>query len=260
MRELIHNGIPDAGMPAFNVPEPELSQLVAFVRSRVTSARESMPPGDPEAGQAFFFGQGGCAHCHSMNGRGGVTGPDLSNAGENLTLAEMERSLLNPAARRKPGYEVATVRLRTGAAIRGLLRNESLYDLQLQDFDGRLHLLRRAEVAGIDRETASYMPALTATKTETTGSDRVPGESACLRGQPDRRARLPGALTWDRIAHPQPGDWPTYHGQIDWQPLQPARPDYAAQRKPTRAALDLPDPQRAPPGSDSRGSRTASCT
>lgn len=221
VRELIHNGIPDAGMPAFNVPEPEMSQLVAFVRSRVTSARESMPPGDPEAGEAFFFGQGGCAHCHSMNGRGGVTGPDLSSAGENLTLAELERSLLNPAARRKPGFEVATLRLRTGAAIRGLLRNESPYDLQLQDFDGRLHLLRREEVAGIDRETASYMPALTATKTETQDLIAYLVNPPASAASPYLPGALAGALTWDRIAHPQPGDWPTYHGQITGNRFSP---------------------------------------
>jgi PQQ-dependent dehydrogenase (methanol/ethanol family) len=212
-RSLIHDGIPDAGMPGFNLTEPELSQIVAFVRSRVTPARESMPPGDPDAGQAFFFGTGGCAQCHMMNGRGGVTGPDLSDAGSELTLAEMEQSLLKPAARRKPGFAVATVRLRSGPAMRGFLRNESLYDLQLQGFDGRLYLLRRDEVAGIDREEASYMPALQAGETEL--RDLI----AYLANPPatapaGNSAELPGAIAWDRIAHPQLGDWPTYHGQL----------------------------------------------
>src|SRR5208283_4720354 len=54
LRSLIREGIPDAGMPPFALPEPELSQIVAFVRSRVTPARESVLPGDPEAGAAFF--------------------------------------------------------------------------------------------------------------------------------------------------------------------------------------------------------------
>src|ERR1039457_2083293 len=160
VRSLIHDGIPDAGMPGFTLMEPELSQIIAFVRSRVTPARESMPPGDPDAGQAFFFGVGGCAQCHMMNGRGGAAGPDLSNSGSELTLAELEQSLLKPAARRKPGFRVATVRLRSGPIVRGFLRNESLYDLQVQGFDGRLYLLRRDEVAAIEREAASYMPAL----------------------------------------------------------------------------------------------------
>jgi PQQ-dependent dehydrogenase (methanol/ethanol family) len=213
VRSLIRDGIPDAGMPAFRLPESELSDLVAFVRSRVTPARDSTPPGDPDAGQAFFFGVGGCAQCHMMNGRGGLTGPDLSNAGAELTLAEMEQSLLNPAARRRPGYRVATVHLRTGSAIRGFLRNESLYDLQVQGFDGRLYLLRSDEVTGIDREASSYMPALKSTATDL---QNLLAYLAFPRAEPQARAatELPGAIVWDRIVHPQPGDWPTYHGQL----------------------------------------------
>jgi len=216
VRELIHTGIPDAGMPAFNLPEPDLSQLVAFVRSRVSSARDSMPPGDPEAGRAFFFGAGRCAECHMIDSRGGVNGPDLSNAGAELTLAEMEQSLLHPASRRQHGFQVATVRLRSGGSIRGFLRNESLYDLQVQGFDGRLHLLRREQVSAIDRETASYMPALKASPTDMENLvayltyprvDQPPSERTELAGS------LAG-LTWDRIAHPQTGEWPTYHGQL----------------------------------------------
>jgi len=213
VRSLIHAGIPDAGMPAFALTEPELSQIVAFVRSRVTPARESTPPGDADAGQAFFFGAGGCAQCHMINGRGGVTAPDLSNAGSELTLAEMEQSLLKPAARRKPGFEVATVRRRSGSPVRGLLRNESLYDLQVQGFDGRLYLLRRDEVTGIEREASSYMPAVQAGETEL--RDLIAYLANPPVSQPaGDSVDLPGAIAWDRIAHPQLGDWPTYHGQL----------------------------------------------
>ncbi len=211
VRALIHSGIPDAGMPAFDVPEPELSQLVAFVRSRVTPARDNMPAGDASAGAAFFFGEGRCAECHSMRGRGGVTGPDLSDAGEKMTLAEMEQSLRNPSSRQKRGYEAVTVRLRSGAAVRGLLRNESIYDLQLQDFDGRLHLLRHDEVAAIDRDAASYMPALHATEAQT--ADLIAFLANPAVESPATETARPGGIPWDRIAHPQAGDWPTYHGQ-----------------------------------------------
>lgn len=213
VRALIRDGIPEAGMPAFRLAEPELSQIVAFVRSRVIPARESMPPGDPDTGRAFFFGKGGCAQCHMTNGRGGLTGPDLSNAGLELTLAEMEQSLLDPAARRKRGFQVATVRLRSRAAIRGFLRNESLYDLQVQGFDGRIYLLRRDDVAGIEREAASYMPALKASPTEI---QDLLAYLASPRAEPPAQdtPSLPDAIGWERIVHPQPGDWPTYHGHL----------------------------------------------
>ncbi len=213
VRGLIRDGIPDAGMPGFRLAEPELSQIVRFVRSLALPARESMPPGDPDAGQAFFFGNGGCAQCHMMNGRGGVTGPDLTGAGEKLTLGEMEQALFHPGARRTRGYQVVTVRLKPGTAVRGLLRNESLYDLQVQGFDGRLYLLRRDEVAAIERQSASYMPALKASETDTRDLIAyLAHPPVAPPGLPD--AERPDAIAWEGIAHPQPGDWPTYHGQL----------------------------------------------
>ena len=213
VRSLLRNGIPDAGMPAFHLPEPELSEIVAFVRSRVAPARESALQGDPAAGEAFFFGAGGCAKCHMIGGRGGVTGPDLTNAGSELTLAEIEQALLKPGTRRPHGYEVATVRLASGATVRGFLRNESLYDFQLQGFDGRLYMLRRDEVKSLERETAPYMPAL-----KSTGPD-LENLLAYLaaphaESAPLANTNLPGAIDWNRIAHPRPGDWPTYHGWL----------------------------------------------
>jgi len=148
-----------------------------------------------------------------LNGRGGITGPDLSNAGAQLTLAEMEQSLANPGARRQRGYRVVSVRLRAGGTLRGLLRNETLYDLQVQGFDGPLQLLRREEVSGIDREAASYMPALQAGPAEMQNLLAYLGHPGADSPAP-AETNLPGAIHWERIAHPQPGDWPTYHGQL----------------------------------------------
>lgn len=213
VRELLRTGIPDAGMPPFTLPEPELSQIVAFVRSHVTPARENMPTGDAAAGQAFFFGAGRCAQCHMINGRGGVSGPDLSDAGSELTLGEMEQSLLNPQVRRSRGYQVVCLHLASGGSVKGFLRNETLYDFQVQDFDGRLHLLRRKEVSGIDRDKSSYMPALKASPAEL--QNLLAFLAAPTLDPPvSDDGRLPESIPWERISHPQPGDWPTYHGQL----------------------------------------------
>ena len=114
-----------------------------------------------------------------------------------LTLAEMEQSLLKPAARRKPGYEVATVQLRSGAPVRGFLRNESLYDLQLQGFDGRLYLLRRDEVTAIEREAASYMPALKA--------DRSRSARTCWRTWRSHAAESPARAAANDLPGAVPG-------------------------------------------------------
>ncbi len=215
LRHLIEHGIPDAGMPAFQVPEPQLTQLIAFVRSRMAPAAGSAVSGDPAAGQAFFFGKGRCATCHMMQGRGGLDGPDLTNAGKELTLGEIEQSLRNPGERRRPGYQVVRVRLRAGGELRGSLRNESNFDVQLQGFDHELHLLDRAEIESITREKESYMPALVASPAETRDliAYLVKGaQRAAAFAPPEPSA---GGIPWASVVAPKPGEWPTYHGQTN---------------------------------------------
>src|SRR5215470_12326723 len=166
LRELIRKGIPAAGMPAFQLPERELQELIAFLRFLSAPAIENVAPGDAAAGAAFFFGKGKCFSCHMVNGRGGLLGPDLSELGAKRTLSEIEASLRNPGARLAPGFRVVSARLRDGRLIRGFARNESNYDLQLQSLDGKLHLLQRQEIAELVRESSSLMPEVEATPDE----------------------------------------------------------------------------------------------
>ena len=117
----------------------------------------------PKAGAALFFGKAGCAQCHMVWGRGSLNGPDLTEAARKLTLAQMETALLKPAAG-SGGYQVANIKTAKGESLRGFIRNESSADLQMQSFDGRLHLLSKNDVARIDREPRSIMPAWTGSR------------------------------------------------------------------------------------------------
>src|SRR5262245_16423398 len=81
LRNLIRNGIPAAGMPAFDLKAEALDALVAFIKSMNSPAAESTVPGDRAAGKEFFFGKGQCASCHMICGVGQPIGPDLSGVG-----------------------------------------------------------------------------------------------------------------------------------------------------------------------------------
>jgi putative heme-binding domain-containing protein len=214
IRDLIRQGIPESGMPGFNVPDAELDQLLAFVRSRVTPLNKTALAGDAKAGEALFFGSAKCAECHMVQGRGSVRGPDLTEAGKTLTLAEAESTLHDPNSRRADGYRVATVQLRSGEKIRGFVRNESSYDLQLQGFDQRLHLLRKKDVASVDREPGSLMPAWKGTPAQ--ANDLIAFVAHASEWKPSgdvaKVAGLPDAVGWEEISHPKTGEWPTYHG------------------------------------------------
>jgi len=73
----------------------------------------------------------------------------------------METALRGPTVHPGNGWQVASVRTKAGQSARGFIRNESSADLQLQSFDGRLHLLSKRDVTGIDRDTKSAMPPWT---------------------------------------------------------------------------------------------------
>ncbi len=53
--EIIKNGIPDSGMPAFPLPQPDIDALMAFVNSLRAPAAGHPPPGDAAAGERYFF-------------------------------------------------------------------------------------------------------------------------------------------------------------------------------------------------------------
>ncbi len=220
IRNLIQHGIPDAGMPAFTVPAAELAQLSAFVESRVMPLSKTRVAGDVEAGAALFFGRGHCGRCHAVWGQGSINGPDLTEAARRLTLAQIETTLRNPDARRVAGYELATLQPARGASMlgflemRGFIRNESDSDLQMQSLEGRLILLKKSDVARIDREPKSYMPAWTGTPEET--RDLIAFLSHAAEWKPDAGPPqpLPGGVPWENVAHPKLGDWPTYHGRL----------------------------------------------
>src|SRR5579872_5394033 len=139
IQSIIRKGVPGAGMPAFQLPTSVEAELVDFVYSLTAPAAESGISGDVGAGKALFWGRGHCGDCHTIQGRGRVLGPDLTSIGRTRTLAELEDSLREPGA--TPGYQVVRIRLTGGESIRGFARNESNFDVELQDLEGHLRFL-----------------------------------------------------------------------------------------------------------------------
>jgi len=211
----IRNGTP-GGMPAFPLPDEQLSPLTEYIRSLNATAFESRPPGDKAAGESFFFGAGNCATCHTVAGRGGSNGPDLSGIARQLTLPELEQSLTDPSARIATGYGVVDITLNGGKSLRGFARSRGGHDLQLQTLDGAMHLLTDKDYSKVTAEPGSMMPALNATPDRQRdliawlGSLGGVSEGAIKRAVP-----APPASEFEALLHPRAGDWPTYYGKLD---------------------------------------------
>jgi PQQ-dependent dehydrogenase (methanol/ethanol family) len=224
IRDLIRNGVPNAGMPAFPIPDAELEAIVGYVEALKTPAADHPTAGDPAAGERFFTGKGNCSTCHIVRGRGGILGPDLSNLARERKALQIERALLEPGARvttargaePPPSYKALTVRLSNGTRLRGVARYEGPFDIGLQSIDGKFHSIERADVAELVVEP-SVMPKLQASPEEMRDllayltrltADRSP--ESTLPGTPAPG----GGEAFGAIVKPAPGEWPTYHGHL----------------------------------------------
>jgi PQQ-dependent dehydrogenase (methanol/ethanol family) len=217
LQSIIRNGISGAGMPPFDLPAQDIDALTSFILSLNSSAAESNAAGDPAAGEQFFWGKGKCGSCHMASGRGQPIGPDLSNLGNEKSEGELQLALTNPSAAITPGYELVTVKLRDGTSLHGFARNRSNFDIRVEDLQGKLHLLQEGQIASIGDETQSVMAPVQATPEEFQNLlaylSRLTGvRPGALDSNPPPQV---GGVDFERILHPQPGDWATYNGTLD---------------------------------------------
>ena len=154
----IHNGASGANMPAFNLPDTQIWQLLAYIRSLSSPAAESHVPGDPEAGEATFYGKGGCSSCHMILGRGGMLGPDLSNIGMSRSWHQLIQALADPKSRSQTGFQGVTDVTTKGTKITGIAKYNSNYSLVVQDMEGDLHSITMQDIREVIFRKGSLMP------------------------------------------------------------------------------------------------------
>jgi cytochrome c oxidase cbb3-type subunit III len=154
----IRLGVPNSAMPAFALPDGEIKQLVAFIRSLGIRAAQLVVAGDRDLGKQLFFGKGRCSGCHMIRGQGGLLGPDLSNVGGDRTLAEIKQSILSPGLSEGAKYRAVTVVTLKGERIAGTLRNRDNFSLQMMDAQGNLHFFSSEELREVVLQEKSVMP------------------------------------------------------------------------------------------------------
>jgi len=102
--EFLAAGRPDKGMPKFDMPRAQASDIAAFLHSAIylNSNRRlykilDIVVGDAKAGQTYFNGAGRCSSCHSPAG-------DLKSVGAKYDPTTLQGRLLLPRGReRGPG-------------------------------------------------------------------------------------------------------------------------------------------------------------
>ncbi len=157
--QTIRDGIPGADMPPTKLPEIQLWQITAFVRSLTMPAFETAPAGDVAAGAALFWEKGQCGGCHRIRGRGGMMGPDLSNVAAQRSVDKIRQAIVDPDADGARGYTGVTATLKNGQTVRGVARNRTNYSVQILDEQGKVHLLQTSDLRDVRFSGRSPMPA-----------------------------------------------------------------------------------------------------
>jgi cytochrome c oxidase cbb3-type subunit III len=171
--DAIKSGIPGTIMPAHasKLSDDQIWKITAYVKGLRGTAIDAPSPGDVAAGEAIFWGKGDCGSCHMVGGRGSIVGPDLSRlASVRKTnsiidaLTKEQHRVYGPGGAQPhlltplPTWPVVRVTTQDGKSVRGVLRNEDSFSLQVVGLDQELHLFDRSKVK-IVYEPKSLMPS-----------------------------------------------------------------------------------------------------
>ena len=169
--DAITKGIPGTMMPPNKLSENDAWKVATYIRGLRGTAIDTPAKGDVARGEQVFLNKGQCSQCHMIRGKGGPTGPDLSNIAairkytsivDALTKANhriatdggTHDSALLPLAT----YQPVRITTRDGKVINGVLRNEDSYTLQVFGSDNRLYSFDRGDLKEVFYVPNSLMP------------------------------------------------------------------------------------------------------
>jgi quinoprotein glucose dehydrogenase len=126
--------------------------------------RMTLTGGNAERGRRLFHEKVEflCVRCHRVEGQGVSTvGPDLTGIGTQCDREYLLRAIVNPGADIAMGFEFATLQLKDGSTIVGIIRQESPTALQVEVAEAGVMKQREVLKADVKQRTStSAMPPL----------------------------------------------------------------------------------------------------
>jgi putative heme-binding domain-containing protein len=129
-------------------------------RTLSVDAVDTQPP-QPDSGRRVFFAPQGpmCARCHTVHGRGGKVGPDLSAIGRTMDRQKLITSILDPSREVAPYYLTWTISTTDGRVLTGMVVSENGGgDLELGDQQGNIVRIPRKDIEERVPAQVSVMP------------------------------------------------------------------------------------------------------
>jgi putative heme-binding domain-containing protein len=95
---------------------------------------------DPDSGRRLFYHTNGpgCYKCHTVNGRGGRVGPDLSRIVETMNRIQLIQSILEPSSEIAPQFVAWSFVSTDGKVLKGMIVHEIEGKTVIGDAEGKL--------------------------------------------------------------------------------------------------------------------------
>ena len=115
--------------------------------------------GDAGRGRTVFFGnRAGCSSCHSVEGRGGNVGPDLSRLGKIRTERDLLESIIYPSATIVNGFESFSIATKDGRVFTGVIGRQTSDTIYLRQAGAPDIRIDRSDIESMTPSTLSIMP------------------------------------------------------------------------------------------------------
>jgi putative heme-binding domain-containing protein len=180
--DIVRRGIPGSDMAPADpqrVPDVDIWKILAYLRT-MTAVPTAPVTGDAENGDRLF--RANCSGCHTVNGRGGQLGPDLSRIGSGRPRAGLLSKLRGTIEVIRPGYEPVTLVTREGERIRGVKKNEDEFSIQIMDTRERVQGFLKANLTELTNDRQSLMPVYGADRLNDRDLDDLLRYLTSLRG------------------------------------------------------------------------------
>ena len=112
-------------------------------------------PGIPKVGRELLAKT--CAKCHTLFGKGGVAGPDLTTY-PRQDLPNLVQNIVDPNAAIREGYLASIVTTADGRTLSGVIADQDQQIVVLRGADGKDLPIPRSEIDDIQPAKVSLMP------------------------------------------------------------------------------------------------------
>ncbi len=145
--QVVRNGRPEKGMPAFQLSDAEINNIAQFLHSQAKIAAsvsqripseyplEKLMVGSAEQGKAFFDGPGNCRSCHSPTG-------DLAHVASKYKPFDLQTRIVYPSGL----HPSVAVRTSSGQTFTGEETYADEFLISLRDKNGWVYTWKRDSV------------------------------------------------------------------------------------------------------------------